>query len=155
MIFLNINHFPLIISYHSVWLGFELFGLRVQVHSHWVQFYARAQRIWQSPFVMINPRQEMKLECRWRHAQKRWAENLEDFEKRSDHRDEKLRSDHAVEKVRLDHAGRQLSLYHWGIENWVFYCGGKLLEFFRSLPTEILNITRCVARLWSQIVWSE
>ena len=40
-----INHFSLIIFYHSVWLGFELFGLRVQVHSHWVQFYARAQRI--------------------------------------------------------------------------------------------------------------
>ena len=55
MIFFYINHFSLIIFYHSVWLGFELFGLRVQVHSHWVQFYTRAQRIWQSLFVIINP----------------------------------------------------------------------------------------------------
>ena len=27
------------------WLGFELFELRVQVHSYWVQFYAHAQWI--------------------------------------------------------------------------------------------------------------
>ena len=33
--------------------------------------------------VIINPRKEMGLECGWRHAQKRWAENLEDFEKES------------------------------------------------------------------------
>ena len=32
------NHFSLIIFYHSVWLGFELFGLRVQVCSQLVQF---------------------------------------------------------------------------------------------------------------------
>ena len=32
------NHFSLIIFYHSVWLGFELFGLRVQVCSPLVQF---------------------------------------------------------------------------------------------------------------------
>ena len=33
--------------------------------------------------VLINPREEMGLECGWRYAQKRWAENLEDFEKDS------------------------------------------------------------------------
>ena len=33
-----INHFSLIIFYHSVWLGFELFGLRAQVYSQLVQF---------------------------------------------------------------------------------------------------------------------
>ena len=48
--FFYINHFSLIIFYHLVWLDFELFGLRVQVHSQLVQFYAHAQRIWQSPF---------------------------------------------------------------------------------------------------------
>ena len=47
--FLYINHSSLIIFYHSVWLGFGLFGLKVQVHSHWVQFYAPLQGIWQSP----------------------------------------------------------------------------------------------------------
>ena len=30
--------FFLIISYHLVWLGFELFGVRAQVHSQLVQF---------------------------------------------------------------------------------------------------------------------
>ena len=33
-----INPFSLIISYHSVWLGFELFGLRVQAYSQLLQF---------------------------------------------------------------------------------------------------------------------
>ena len=38
MIFFYFNHFSLIIFYHSIWLGFELFGLRVQVCSQLVQF---------------------------------------------------------------------------------------------------------------------
>ena len=38
MIFFYINHFSLIIFYHSVSLGFELFGLRVPVYSQLVQF---------------------------------------------------------------------------------------------------------------------
>ena len=38
MIFFYFNHFSLIIFYHSVWLGFELFWLRVQVYSQLVQF---------------------------------------------------------------------------------------------------------------------
>ena len=33
-----INHFSLIIFYHSVWLGFKLFGLRVQAYRQLVQF---------------------------------------------------------------------------------------------------------------------
>ena len=36
--FFHFNYFSLIIFYHSVWLGFELFGLRVQVCSQLVQF---------------------------------------------------------------------------------------------------------------------
>ena len=38
MILFYINHFSLIIFYYSVWLGFELFGLRVQVYSQLEQF---------------------------------------------------------------------------------------------------------------------
>ena len=38
MIFFYIKHLPLIIFYHSVWLGFKLFGLRVQMYSQLVQF---------------------------------------------------------------------------------------------------------------------
>ena len=33
-----INHFSLIIFYHSVWLGFELFRLKGQVHRQLMQF---------------------------------------------------------------------------------------------------------------------
>ena len=32
------NHFSLTMFYISVWMGFELFGLRVQVYSQLVQF---------------------------------------------------------------------------------------------------------------------
>ena len=75
MIFLNFNHFSLIIFYHSVWLGFELFGLRVQVHSigHSLRSCAKDMTI---TIVIINPRQEMGLECWWHHTLKRWVENL-------------------------------------------------------------------------------
>ena len=38
MIFFYFNHFSLIIFYHSVWLGFELFGLRVQACCQLEQF---------------------------------------------------------------------------------------------------------------------
>ena len=70
----------------------------------------------------------MRLECGWRHAQKRWAENLEDFEKKiqlsSDYDVEKLKSDHDVEKLKSDHG---VEGWHWAMEadSWVFYrCGG-------------------------------
>ena len=52
----------------------------------------------------------MELECGWRHAQKRWAENLEDFEKDSVdfHVVEKLGSDHDVEKLGFVHGVEKL-----------------------------------------------
>ena len=76
------NHFSLIIFYHSVLLGFQLFGLRVQLCSQLVQLPLRAKDM-TITIVIINPRQKIRLECGWRHAQKKWSENLEDFEKDS------------------------------------------------------------------------
>ena len=38
-------------------------GLLVQVHSHLVLSYARAERIGQSPSVIINPQSGNGLEC--------------------------------------------------------------------------------------------
>ena len=58
-------------------------GLLVQVHSRLVPFYARAERIWQSTSVIINPQTGNGLECGWRHAQTRWSWEFEDFEKTS------------------------------------------------------------------------
>ena len=73
----------------------------------------------------------MRLECGWCHVQKRWVENLEDFEKitavgvkpwcwevGSDHGVEKLGSDHGVEKL-----GPTMVLRSWGptmvLRSWV------------------------------------
>ena len=77
----------------------------------------------------------MRLECGSSHAKKRWAENLEDFEKDS------------VEvrpwcwevgippcswRLTLNHAGRQLSFCHWGIElsslPWSWVVGVSTIE---------------------------
>ena len=43
--------------------------------------YARAERIWQSSSVKINPREEMRLECGCHNALKRLFWESEDFEK--------------------------------------------------------------------------
>ena len=45
--FFYINHFSLIIFYHSVWLGFELFGSKFRCIALGT-VYARVQWIWQS-----------------------------------------------------------------------------------------------------------
>ena len=74
--FFYFNHFSLIIFYHSIWLGFELFGLRVQMHSHWVHFLRSRVKDMAITIVIINLRQKMGQECGWRYIQKRWAENL-------------------------------------------------------------------------------
>ena len=48
-IFFLYYHFSLVISYHSVWLGLELFGLvHMQAHSLSAGDHARARRMWQS-----------------------------------------------------------------------------------------------------------
>ena len=134
--FFYINHFSLIIFYHLVWLGFELFRLRVHVHSHWVQFYTRTQRIWQSPFVIINPQtgngagvwmtscpEEMVLRI-WGF----WKEPVE------------------IRPLRWELGIRPLRVGFRPLKD--------VVGFFGSLPTEILNITRCDA-CWGRvsIVW--
>ena len=122
------NHFSLIIFYNSVWLGFELFGLRVLVCNQLVQF-TLTRKGYDNHHCHNKPqRWAMGLECGWRHAWKRWAENLRMLKITSVefqpwcwkvglwHGVEKLESDHALEDSRLDHAGRQLSFCHWGRE---------------------------------------
>ena len=49
------NHFLLIIFDHSIWLGFELFGSRVHVHSHWVHFLCSCAKDMTITIVIINP----------------------------------------------------------------------------------------------------
>ena len=100
------NHFSLIIFYQSVWLGFELFGLRVQVCSQLVQFtlagkgydngdcHNKPQTVNGAEVWMTSCPEEMVLRI-WKILKK--------IQLSSDHGVEKLGSDHDVEKLRLDH----------------------------------------------------
>ena len=76
MIFFYINHFSLIIFYHSVLVGLWTIRLLVQVNTHWVQFTLACRGHDNHKCHNKNPRYEMGLGCEWRHARKRWAENL-------------------------------------------------------------------------------
>ena len=134
MIF-HFNHFSLIIFYHSVWLGFELFGLRVQVCSQLVQF-TLMHKGYNNHHCHNKPQTGNGDDVMPRRDELRIWKILKKIQLRSNHGVEKLRSNHGVEKLGsdhgvedlLDHAGRQLSFYHWGRElsslplSWVFYC---------------------------------
>ena len=66
--------------------------------------------------------------CRWNHAQKRWSWEFEDFEKTS---------------VKIGPLRRELRIRPRRVGFWPLKV---VVGFFGSLPTEILNITRCAAR---------
>ena len=140
--FFYFNHFSLIIFYHSVWLGFELFGLRVQLCSQLVQFTLTrkwydnhhchnkpSDRKWGWSVDDVMPRRDgLRIWTILKKIQLRSHLVVEKL--RSDRGVEKLRSDQGVEKLKSDHAGRQLSFCYWGRKlsslplSWVFYrCG--------------------------------
>ena len=107
MILFYFNHFSLIIIYHSVWLGSELFGLRVQVCSQLVQF-TLARKGYDNHHCQNKP-----PDRKWgwivddvmpgRDGLRIWK-ILKKIQFRSDHGLEKLRSDHGLEKLKSDHA---------------------------------------------------
>ena len=131
-LFFYFNHFSLIIFYHSVWLGFELFGLRVRVYSIWYSLRSRAKDMTMM-IVIINPKQEMGLECGWRHALKRWAENL------------RILKNTGVEGWHWTKQAESWVLCHWvAVET-----GPLKMYLFLFISTN-----RCAARLWDHIVWS-
>ena len=137
------NYFSLIIFYHSVWLGFELFGLRVQVCSQLVQF-------------MLARKGYDNHHCHKKTLNRKWGRSVDDVIPRRDG----LRIWKILKKItsvefwpwcwkvefrpqcgevgiqpwfwevgvwpgRLDHAGRELVCL-WGIENWVSdVCSGS------------------------------
>ena len=114
-----IHHFSLIIFNHSVWLGFELFGLRVQVHSQLVQLRSRSKdmtiTICHNKPPTGNGAGVLMTSCTEEMVLRIWG-----FEK--------------------DGAG------FWPLKD--------VVGFFGSLPTEILDRTRCAAR-WGvvSIIW--
>ena len=96
-------------------MGFELFRLRAQVQSITYSLHSRAKDM-TITIVIINSRQEIRLECGWHHAQKWWAENLEDFK------------NHSSWKLTLDHVGKNLgSLPPWQ-RRWVLCHWGRQLQ---------------------------
>ena len=101
--FLILIIFSLIIFYHSVWLGFEIFGLRVQVYSQLVQF------------TVVRKGYD-NHHCHNKPPDRKWGWSVDDVipgkdgpEKLRILKKSQLRLDNWVEKLRLDHKGRQLS----------------------------------------------
>ena len=74
----------------------------------------------------------MGLECGWRYARKRWSWEFEDFEK---------------ESFKIGPLRRELGIRPLRVEFWL---SKDVVEFCRSLLTEILNITRCAMHWWGQ-----
>ena len=99
----------------------------VQVHSHLVQFDARAQRIWQSPFVILNPQTGNRAGVWMTSCPEKMVQRIWEFRKR-------VSWDMTIEA------------------RPVFWPLKDVVGFFRSLPTENLNITRRAVRWvwWGQ-----
>ena len=108
-------------------------GLLVQAHRHLVQSYARAERIWQSPFVIINSQTGNGTRVWMTSCQKTWSWEFEDFEK-------------TVVEIRP--LWRAVVFSTVEACGWVFRISTGRDEF------EILNITRCAERGGGvSIVW--
>ena len=142
--FFYFNHFLLIIFYHSVWLGFELFGLRAQVYSQLVQFMI-ARKEYDNHHCHNN------IEYDNHHCPDRkwdWSvydvmpgrddlENLRILKKRVS-----WKVDLGPWRQRVEFSIIEAWSWIWAIED--------VVGVFGSLTTEILNITRCAAR-WDSV----
>ena len=157
-----INYFSLIIFYHSVWLGFQLFGL-VQVHRHWVQFTLE-RRGYDNYNCHNKPQIGNGLECERHRAWKRWVDNLGILKKHVSWELDCRR----VELV-VYWGASPVEFYSWPIElgtrlgpvklgvhfgqveSWIWVKTMVLISlttvFCRSLPKEILKTTRCAVCL--------
>ena len=135
--FFYFNHFSLIIFYHSVCLGFELFRLRVQVWSQLVQFTLTCKG-YDNHHCHNKPQTENEAGVWMTSCPK---EIGREFENRPWCWEVKIRP--CSWRLTLDHAGRQLSFYHWGIENWVlchwvdFSTVAAAFKFFGSRPAKM------------------
>ena len=88
--------------------------------------------------VIINPRQEKWLGCGWRHAQKRLAENFEDFEKRYS----------LSPTMVLRSWGPTMVLRNWG-PTMVLRIWGPTMALRSWGPTMVLRIWYPTMVLWS------
>ena len=125
------------------------------MHRHWVQF-TLACRGYEKHNCHNKPQIGNGLECEWRHAQKRWAENLEILKQRS--------VEFYCRPVEL---GTRLGSVQLGVDfghvkSWslvkamVLRSWSLIMEFCGSLLTESLKTTRCAKCLsFVSIVWYE
>ena len=117
--FFYFNHFSLIIFYHSVWLGFELFGLRVQVCSQLVQF-TLMRKGYDNHHCHNKPQTENEAgvwmtSCPEELSREYWRFWKKSRQSSSDYGVEKLSSDHGVKKLSPDHGVEKLGFDH-GVE---------------------------------------
>ena len=105
------NHFSSIIFYHSVWLGFGLFGLRDQVYSHWVQLHSCAKDM----TITICPNKPLDRKLGW---------SVDDVMPRGD----------GPENLRILKKS-QLRLDHWG-ESWILTVERCSCFFFFRFSTD-------------------
>ena len=114
-------------------VGLWTIRLLVQVHSHLVQFYAHAQRIWQSPFLSINPQTGNKAGVWMTSCPEEMVLRIWGFSK-------------DVSWV-FDRWGWSSVFYRWGMQL-------SFLNLDQQRWTEIVNIARYVVCWgWVSIVW--
>ena len=127
-----INHFSLIIFYHSVWLGFELFGLRAQMQSELMRKEYANQHCHNKP---------LDRKCDWSVEDvmqgRDGPENLRILKKES------VEIGSWRQRAEIRPLRRELGIRPLGLEFWPLK---DVVGFFGSLPTEIINITRYAVR---------
>ena len=142
--FFYINLFSLIIFYHSVWLGFELFGLRVQVFTQLVQ-------------LMLASKGYDNHHCHNKPPDRKWGWSVDDVMPRIDGPENlrilkrcsclwTMQADKGIENWVLCHSFESwdwtiedelefLPLRH-RVESWI-WVDKDVVEFCRSLPIEM------------------
>ena len=99
MIFFYINHFLLITFYHSVWLGFELFRLRVLVY---------CQKLYFTPAHKGYDNHH----CHNKLPERKWGWSVDDVMSGRDGPENLRILKKSQLKMRLGHGSRELSFYH-------------------------------------------
>ena len=123
----------LIIFYHSVWLGFELFGLKVQVHSQLVQF-TLARKGYDNHH------------CHNKPLVRKWGWSVDDIMTIRDGPENLRILKKSQLRVEIGPWRQTLEFSAIGAKRIEFSTVEDVVGIFGSLPTEILNTTRCTAR---------
>ena len=133
-----INNFSLIMFYHSVWLGFELFLLRIQAFRQLVQF-TLVRKIYDNHHCHNNP------------PDRKWVWSLYDVMPGRDGpensrilKKSQLKVDIGPRRQIVEFLLLGYRVEIWGFGHWVEEL--SFSDFYRQRWIEILNTTRCAER---------